>query len=550
MSADRARDVVDRADRLRADRGTAESVWQEIRDNIVPLASAVNRVETRGGRTHRDVLDNSAETASDMLAAAVVSILTPDHSDWFQLRLVDGDEADDHAGAVWLEQATAIMLSAFRSPRSGFAASEHELAHDIVDFGTGCQFIADRPGAGIRFMTLPLRQVLIDENADGEVDTVFRDFELTARQAVQKWQGRAGGKVIQAAADPKKQDQKFRFVHAVQPRGDRDPSKRDARNMPFTSTYVSVEDKSVITDGGFQELPYVTPRWAKRAEEIYGRGCGHKALADVKSLQRGMKVTFRGAERMIDPPLLVENDGVLGPVKLTGGALNWIDAAAASGNRDPIRPLLSGARPDIGEDLMAGVRFRIDNAYMKPLVQMIRKDRMTATEVLQVAEEGQRVLGPYLGRLKSENLGPKIERVFAILMRAGAFPPPPETLQGREIRVEYVSPAVRQQKVGRARGIAQLGEILAPFIQMDPTLMDNLDADVALRDTADILGLPQTYLRAPEAVQQMRQQRAEAQAQAQQQQQMVEGVDTAANAVRALPALRQAVEGADAAAGA
>ncbi|MEO5375939.1 MAG: portal protein [Alphaproteobacteria bacterium] len=533
-------EIIARADRLRSDRGTFEAHWQEIRDHIIPMAAAITRAETPGAKSHQLVFDNSGESAHEMLAGALVGIMTPDTADWFTLRAMDERVNRDRDAAVWLEDCAARMLSVFRSPKGGFGTAQHEKYLDVSSFGTGAMFIADRPGAGIRFTSVPLSQVLLAEDADGAVDTVFRDFTLTARLAVDRFGRDAGPKIQAAAAKEREQDKPFRFIHAVHPRTERDGSRGGRRNMAFASIYVSVEDRTLMAEGGFHEMPYVTPRWLKRGDEVYGRGPGMKALADVKMLQRAMKVTIKGVEKIIDPPLLVADDGVLSPVRVTPSGINYYRAGTWS--MDPIKPLMTGGRPDLGEEFMAGIRVRIEAAFFKPLIQMIRKDRMTATEVLQVAEEGQRILGPYLGRLKAEDVGPMVERVFAIMLRAGAFAPPPPALSGADLEIEYVSPAVRSQRLGRARALGQFSEITGPMTQLDPTVHDNLDFDRAYRDTADVLGLPKDWLRGQAEVAAIRQQRQAAQAKAAQTQALTEGVDTAANAVRALPALRQAFE--------
>lgn len=536
---DVARETIARADRMRSNRSTFDAHWQEVREVIIPLAASVTGRETPGQKAHGAVLDSTGEQANEMLAAALVSILTPDTVDWFTLTVTDDDEANgDRDVAMWLETAAARMMAVFRSPRSGFGTAQHEKMLDVCSFGTAGMFIADRPGAGIRFTTIPLRQLLLDEDADGRVDTVYRDFELTARQALKRWGDAAGPKVVEAAGNPKHADRSFRFVHGVEPRTGRIEGT-GRKGMPYRSVYVSVSDLQVIDEGGFHEMPYVAPRWMKRGDEVYGRGCGMKALADVKMLQRSMKVTIKGVEKMIDPPLMVADDGILSPIRVNPSGLNYYRSGTYS--IDPIKPLNTGGRPDLGEEFMAGIRHRIDNAFMKPLIQMIRRDRMTATEVLTVDEQGQRVLGPYLGRLKSEDLGPMIERVFGIMLRAGAFPAMPRALQGREVTIEYVSPAVRQQRLTRARALAQFSEIAGPLMAMSPELADNLDADRAYRDTADVLGLPKDWLRPEQDVQRMRQARQQVQQEQAERQAMTETVDTAANAVRALPALRQAL---------
>ena len=65
-------------------------------------------------------------------------------------------------------------------------------------------------------------------------------------------------------------------------------------------------------------------------------------------------------------------------------------------------------------------------------------------EVLERKEEFIRTIGPVFGRLESDYIGQVVERGFNILLRAGAFPEPPEALRyGRrsdERAVELLNP--------------------------------------------------------------------------------------------------------------
>lgn len=539
-------DVIERAGQLKAGRSGFDAHWEEIHRYIFPSITppSRDRAGNAGEKAHTDVLDNTAETANEMLAAAVSDALTPDVIDWFTLRVTDDEDLNkDTEVASWLEDCAARMLNVFRSPSAGYAQAVHEMRTDLVTFGTGGMGIFDTPGEGIQFVAIPLAQMYLDIDSRGRVIATYRDFELTAKEAFAQW-GEAAGDTVRRAAQanrPEGRNRKFRFIHAVMPRREREPGKArtDNRHKAFASIIVSVEDKCVAEETGFDENPFVTPRWTKRAGETYGRSPAMKALGDVKMLQRAARVNIGGAELTMRPPLLVADDGVLGPVRMTTGGLNHVRGDLMQGTANPIRPLLTGARPDIGEDLMQGMRIRIENAYYKPLIQLIRKDRMTATEVLEVMAQNQRILSPFLGRLKAEDVGPTVERVFAIMFRADAFRPMPDKLKGREVGVEYVSPMVKRQRLEQARGLAQFLEITAPIAAQDNTIYDNIDFDVAVRDTADIMGLYKDWVRKPELVTRMRDARRKAQEEASQRQAMAENVGTMAQAAQALPMLRQ-----------
>jgi hypothetical protein len=72
---------------------------------------------------------------------------------------------------------------------------------------------------GIHFNTLHIAEYYIQENVNGKVDTLYRKYKLTARQAVQEFgEKNVGEKILTAAKE--KPDQKFNFIHAVEPTED------------------------------------------------------------------------------------------------------------------------------------------------------------------------------------------------------------------------------------------------------------------------------------------------------------------------------------------
>jgi hypothetical protein len=120
-------------------------------------------------------------------------------------------------------------------------------------------------------------------------------------------------------------------------------------------------------------------------------------------------------------------------------------------------------------------------------------------------------MGPHLGRIQSEFLDPLIDRVFALMYRAGRFPEPPEILRRHpEIKVDYVSPLARAQKASEGAAIVRTFEALAPIGAADPGVYDNFDSDQVAQLLADAYGLPAKAVRDPKRVAQMRQQKQQA----------------------------------------
>ena len=74
------------------------------------------------------------------------------------------------------------------------------------------------------------------------------------------------------------------------------------------------------------------------------------------------------------------------------------------------------------------------------------KDVRSATEIAERRAEKLVMLGPVLERLHDDLLEPLIGRVFQIMARAGAIPPPPfAEFDGLRLQPEYVSPMAALQ---------------------------------------------------------------------------------------------------------
>jgi hypothetical protein len=105
------------------------------------------------------------------------------------------------------------------------------------------------------------------------------------------------------------------------------------------------------------------------------------------------------------------------------------------------------------------------------------------------------VIGPTFGRLEADYTGPLIERVFAILGRAGMLPPPPVALADRQVRFEYVSPIARALRQIETAALTKTVEEIGPILTAEPDALDNFDTDRIVRDVAEANGLPQKWLR-------------------------------------------------------
>ena len=498
---------------MESNRGTWEDHWQEILDYVMPRKADVTLVRTRGEKRTEVLFDSTAITANTLLAASLQGTLTSPSLPWFSIKLRDKQSNEDHQTQLWLEDTARRMYDAFND--ANFNTEVHEMYLDLTSIGTGCLFVEEHKDGfkdnGIHFKTLHINEFYIQENNNGFIDTVYRKYKMSARQAVQEFgEDNLGEKILEAAKN--KPEKEFVFIHAVEPSIDyKRATGKVATKLKYHSCHVCQEDKMVVRTGGYNEFPYLVPRWSKATGEIYGRSPSYNALPDIKTLNKAVEIGLKAWAKAIDPPLLVQDDGVIGRVRTTPAGITVIR------NDGAIKPLQIGSNWQITDMKETQLRTAIRQAYYSDQLQLQEGPQMTATEVQVRYELMQRLLGPTLGRFQSEFLNPLIERVFGIMFRAGALLPPPDNIQEAKMDIEYVGPLARSQRMEEAQAIDRLYQLAANVAQIDPTIMDNINHDEAIRMRATLLGVPKSILVSREDVAEKR----EAQAQAAMEQQMM-----------------------------
>ena len=525
--------ITKRLEALQAKRDVWESHWQECADYVAPRKADVTKHRTDGDKRTELRFDATAQHAAELLAASLHGMLTNPATPWFSLRFRDAGLDTDDEAREWIEGITNVMYGAFN--RSNFAEAIHELYHDLVVFGTGVLFIEQDPEGGIRFATRHIGECFVSEDGWGRVDTVYRKFTMPARAAAERF----GYENLPQSMQKKLEKDAYEpttIVHAVMPRDEENRAayKLDAENKPYASCYIDPEEKVLLSESGFDEFPYMVPRWKKSSYEIgYGRSPTMTALPDIKMLNKMSEVTIRAAQKQIDPPLMLPDDGFMLPIRTVPGGLNFYRA----GTRDRIEPLQIGANNPLGLQTEEQRRQAIRSAFYVDQLILGQGPQMTATEVVQRTEEKMRLLGPVLGRLQAELLQPLIGRVFALMTRQKVFAPAPEFMTGMELDIEYVSPLAKAQRAADAQSGAQLFELLAPIAQIDQSILDYVDRAGLAKFMIRALGIPAEMVRGERDVAQLREQRAEQQAQAQQMAEVSQVAEAAGNAAPALRAI-------------
>lgn len=504
MAADPTADrMLRRFNELEGGRQTTEETWQQIADHMLGLRD-FQTIRTPGEDRMVTIYDATARVSGLLLAGALHALLSSPATRWFRLAFEDPRLQDVPEFARWLSVAEDRLAAAMTRPEANFHAQMSEVYTELVFFGTAAVFVEDIPGQNrVRFSTRPLQEMFIAEDASGSIDTVFRRFTWTARQAIERLGKLAPEKAFRSQ-EKSVGEEKCHFLHAIFPNRDQTMGRMGRIGMPWQSVLISVDESRTISHGGFREMPVAVPRWQKEPWEVYGRGPGWTALPDTKMLNEMKRVTLKMGQRAVDPPLLVDHEGVLPTdLHLDPGGITPVNAVQ-SVLSPPIQPLPNGSDFRITDALIGDTRRQVQDAFHHQLVQLIRDPNMTATQVLELSSQIQRHMAPILGRLQTELLEPIIERVFAIEARAGRLPAAPVGISESELRIDYISPIARSQKSSDAQAIVNFFTIAANLSQVDPGVLDIIDADAGMREIGQALGVPPSVLRTSDEVAQRR----------------------------------------------
>tara|TARA_B100000161_G_scaffold49455_1_gene31812 strand:- start:3876 stop:5534 length:1659 start_codon:yes stop_codon:yes gene_type:complete len=527
----RAAILMKRFGSLKQYRSNWESHWQEIGDFVAPNKGNITKKRTPGDKNSERIFDGTAQFAAELMASSMHGMLTNSGTPWFSLRYTDDEFETDDISKEWLERATDVMY--VEIGRSNFHEAIHELYSDLVTFGTGVMFVDTDKEGTLRFSTRHISECYVSEDEFGRVDTVFREFKIAARAAVSQF----GEENVSQKILKKSQDDPYDMIellHIVMPRYERDTVKIDAKNKPIASIYLDPDSKKIISESGFDEFPYMVPRFRKSSyENGYGRSPAMTALADIKMVNEMSKAVIQAAQLQIHPPLLVPDDGFILPVRTVPGGLNFY----RSGTRDRIEPLNIGANNPVGENQLEQRRTAIRAAFYVDQLITGNRPGMTATEVIQKSSEKMRILAPLTGRLQSELLRPLIDRIFNLISRKKGFEVAPDTMGGNEIDIEYVSPLAKAQRQGDIQASLELFQFLAPLMQVDPNVVDYLDVDGLAKHIIKTTGVPASVVRGEDEVASLREAKQAAReemAAAQQQAMLAKAAGEAAPGIRAV----------------
>lgn len=473
----------------------------------------------RGQQINQAIVDPTGTQAMRICAAGMMSGLTSPSRPWFKLRAgVKGLEFDQ-AAAEWFDTTESSMYALMAD--SNFYDSLAVMYEDLCVFGTAPVIIYEDEIDGIRCYNPCAGEYYLAVSNALRPETLNRQFVFTISQIVEMFglENCPGEIQSQWAQKGAALDMERIIAHSIEPNFGIKVGTKEVGHLKgdfaYRETYWvwgAASDKP-LSQRGFKEMPFIAPRWAITSNDPYGRSVGMDVLPDIMQLQLETARKAEAIEKQVRPPLLASIELKNEPSSILPGHVTYVSNLTQGAGMKPVfevQPELQHMTADLRE-----IQMRIKSGFFNDIFLMIAeagKD-MTAYEVAQRQQEKMQVLGPVIERFQNEGLSPAIKRIFSIMQRKGLLTPPPPSLQGVAIQIEYVSMLALAQRAaataGMERWVAQLGSIAAA----KPDILDNLNEDAFSREYGTMLGVPADLMNAPDKVAQMRQARAQQQQQ-------------------------------------
>lgn len=494
-------------------RAPFDSRAAELSRFFLPFAGRFTPEDRDQDKSLTSIIDNTGMRALATLRALLISGASSPAKPWFVLSMRDRELNESPEVSRYTALASKELERVFRESNIYRALAGCHYT-EMPLFGTSAGLLLSHPDRVMWHHNLTWGQYYLAQNQYGIVDTCYREFEMTAAQAVAMFGMDRVSERVRRCVGSGRQDEAVKVIHAIEPRGYRSVTRSDSLDMPWRSVYIEEggDKHDVLEESGFKSFPVLCPRSDVFGGDVYGRGPGSVALPDNRALQHQQRRKANAIDYKSNPPLQ-------GPAKFARqvdrrpGAYNPVDATGQTAGVRQLFEVDFDVR-ELKEDSQE-IRQRIQSAFGADAALMlysVADTAKTAYEAAELRSEKFMILSPLLDSVHTELLRPLIDRGFELAYEAGRLPDPPPELEGRELDVEFVSLLAQAQRAMGANSTDRWLNTLAALQQMDPNAVDKLNADSVIDDYAQMLGVNPGNVRTDEEVAEVRRARAQAQA--------------------------------------
>ena len=395
-------------------------------------------------------------------------------------------------------EISRIVQEYVNSSFSNFPTLSYEFILECMLMGTAVMYIEEDFGDNepVKFQNIPLREFSFTVNTSNIMEKAFRTVDMYPQDMIEMFGANAPDvcftNVERGILD------KIKVVNCVY-------KDRTKKRKPYVGIWFLPDDGIILKTSSFYEQPYKIHRWDTRTGSIYGYSPAMVAIESVRLLNLCAEAFIINTKRAAAPPILIGDDGIINPQQLQGNSIVYGGLDSATGT-ERVKPLFLNG--DITANI-AGMDYatkEIREVFFLDDLMFGEVQTMSATESSLRRDQQMRVASPTVLKLV-HTFRDIFERVFFILLRNKKLPQIPESVAGKDFNIELLSPLAKMAKYGHLSGINRAISNLAPFIQIDPSVIDLIDTDKVSRHIVDASGAPLDFIRKNSEIDAIRQEK-------------------------------------------
>ncbi len=483
-------------------------------------------------------------------------MLRPTNKPWFHM-LPSDTRIQDNESRRWLQWAEQTQRRAMYDRVSMFSRAAKEADHDYATFGNAvlsCEI--NRFRTALLYRCWHLRDVAWRENQDGKIDFVARRWKVAVGDLIRLFpRAELDVKIRQRAAknpfdeimvmhivcEMELYDGDFTREPAMYPEADTELAQKDyqrrARTRARLSMFYDCDHDKVIEAKGIHGRIYIIPRWATISGSQYGSSPATVAALPEGRLLQAMTLTILEAgEKAVNPPLIATKDAVKSDMQQFPGGVTWVDMEYDERLGEALRAMNIDVKGlPISLEMVKDSRAVLLQCFFANKLKAFNPStdpNMTAFQAGQIVQEYIRGALPLFEPMEIEYNGGVCEETFNVLYRAGTFGPIdqiPQPLRNSDIDWRFESPLHDAIEAQKGQKFLEFQQIVAQALQLDPTVAHIPDAVTILRDVANGILVPATWLHTELEVERAAQAAAAAKAQQAQLANLQQSAEVAAN---------------------
>lgn len=461
------------------------------------------------------IFDSTPERAQEDLSSAMFSMMINPSRKYLNFEIID-PEADTFETIKFKQEASDYVLKVFASAESNFFDTAVDVFHSTPLYGqsyaTMRKLVKEKE---CKFASIPTQEGYVQRDEFKKCTAFFRKVMMTARQIRTQFSKSPGNELSKSDWEdyetkermaPGTQMQVIQLIIAEDDAVNDDYVEK--KLQPYCSIWIDYTKKKVLEKRGLDYFPILAPAWKIKSGEQYGKGVGHRALADTAVLHQMVKDNLGAAQAMITPAiaapfgLTVDDQIDLSPL-----AINWTQTNAASlamGGMTEIKPIHVITQLPIGLDMEDRRRQGIMKAFYGDLLQEFKNAEMSATESSQNAQARiAKLTGPFM-RIEYDFLAPAAMFVLKSGIEFGHLKLP-DSLKKKKIRPVFTTAlydALKNQKLAQVeKALSSLGNMSG----LPPAVANGLLQGELLMEIFDLAGASLKIVRDPADTEKMNQ---------------------------------------------